>query len=175
MRRTALFLAVALAAGIGGFLAYRLLLGDASNSAQGKLAPQITLTDLDGKARAPLTEFAGKWVLLNFWAPWCAPCIEELPHLVEAQSLYAPRGLQIVGPALDEADAVRAMATRFRINYPVMPDFVGADAAMNALGNDKGALPFSVLISPTGVVAETVLGAMSRDELASLVKRHLGR
>jgi thiol-disulfide isomerase/thioredoxin len=176
MRQTILILLLAAAAAVGGFFAYRVLLGnDARNSVIGRLAPEITLTDLDGQARKPLTEFQGKWILLNFWASWCAPCIDELPHLVEAQSLYGARGLQIVGPALDGADSVRPMVARFRISYPVMPDYAGADAVMNALGNDKGALPYSVLIGPDGRIAETVLGAMSREQLAALVARHLGR
>ena len=171
MRQTLLILILALAAGAGGFLAYRLLQGEPS-ALIGQTAPALQFTDLDGRAHH-LDELRGRWVLLNFWASWCAPCMDELPHLVEAQSLYGPRGLQILGPALDEAAAIKPMITRFRINYPVMADFVGADAAMQALGNTQGALPYSVLIDPEGHIRELHLGGMSRESLAGLLDPHL--
>lgn len=173
MRQTLLVLLLAVAAAVGGFFAYRSLDGG-SAELTGQMAPEIRLTDLDGKPRT-LAEFQGKWVLLNFWASWCAPCMDELPHLVEAQSLYGARGLQIIGPALDEADAIKPMVARFRINYPVMADFLGADAAMQQLGNTQGALPYSVLIDPSGRIADTHLGALEREEIAALLDRHLGR
>ncbi len=171
MRQSLLILIIAIAAAIGGFFAYRAL--DDGSELLGQAAPELRFSSLDGTELA-LSDFRGRWVLLNFWASWCAPCMDELPHLVEAQSLYAGRGLQILGPALDEAAAIKPMVVRFRINYPVMADYMAADRAMLLLGNDKGALPYSVLIDPDGLIREVQLGGMQRADLQALLERHLG-
>ncbi len=173
MRQTLIVALLAVPAALGGYIAYRALQHGAAPQLHGTAAPTIRMVDLDGKPRT-LEEFRGRWVLLNFWASWCAPCMDELPHLVAAQTRHAARGLQILGPALDEADGVRPLVTRFGINYPVMPDYVGADAAMRVLGNDKAALPYSVLVDPAGRVADTVLGGLDDEALDRLIRRHLG-
>lgn len=171
MRPAFALVALALGAGLAGFAAYRLL--DLEPSTLGQPAPALALRDASGQEYS-LAALRGKWVLVNFWASWCAPCMDELPLLVEAQRRYGARGLQILGPALDDADAVAPVVARFGINYPVLPDFAGADAAMQALGNDQGALPYSVLIDPQGRVADHVLGGLSREELESLITSNLG-
>lgn len=172
MRHTLTFLVLALLAGAGGYFAYQWQPG-AAPALHGTAAPALRMNDLEGKPQT-LEAYKGRWVLLNFWASWCAPCMDELPHLVAAQAQYGARGLQILGPALDEADAVKPLVRRFGINYPVMPDFVGADTAMRTLGNEKAALPYSVLVDPAGRVADTVLGALDADSLERLIRKHLG-
>lgn len=174
MRPFLTILVLAVFAAVGGYFAYRLTQGGAAPQLHGTAAPALRIADLDGRPRT-LEEFRGRWVLLNFWASWCAPCMDELPHLVAAQAQYGPRGLQILGPALDEAEAVKPLVKRFGINYPVMADFVSADAAMRALGNEQAALPYSVLIDPAGTVADTVLGGLDGEALRRLLDRHLGR
>lgn len=172
MRQAFTLFALALAAGIAGFIAYRVW--DRAPSMIGQPAPALVLRDTAGQDHS-LAALRGKWVLVNFWASWCAPCMDELPLLVDAQRRYAARGLQILGPALDDADAVAPVVARFGINYPVMPDFVGADAAMQALGNAQGALPYSVLVDPQGRIADRVLGGLSREALESLITSNLDR
>src|SRR3546814_8084940 len=94
-------------------------------------APAINLVTSEGKTLS-LASLKGRWVLINFWASWCAPCIDELPNLVRAQDEYSGLGLQIIGPALDEASAVKPMLARFNINYPVTADFANGDLAMRS-------------------------------------------
>lgn len=137
-------------------------------------APSISFVTLDGKTLS-LASLKGHWVLINFWASWCAPCIDELPNLVRAQDEYNGLGLKIIGPALDDASAVKPMLTRFKINYPVTADFASGDLAMRAFGNDKGALPFTVLIDPEGFIVERNLGGLSGEQLGQLLKRHIGK
>lgn len=137
-----------------------------------KPAPALVLNDLDGNPQA-LEQWRGKLLLVNFWAGWCAPCIDEIPLLVEAQSVYGPRGLQIIGPAMDDVDAVRALAAKLRINYPLMADFQQVDAALGTLGNEQGALPYSVLISADGRIVKTILGGLKKAELQALIEDHL--
>lgn len=171
IRFLALVLVVSLAAGIAGFVAARHWY--AAQSAEiGTAAPDVYLVELDGQRR-PLSHWRGKLLLVNFWASWCAPCIKEIPLLVKAQNAYGARGLQIIGPALDEPDAVRALVQRFSVNYPVMADFASADAALKALGNEGGALPYTVLISPDGEILAKALGGMSADEIERLIETFL--
>ncbi|TJY59354.1 TlpA family protein disulfide reductase [Sinimarinibacterium sp. CAU 1509] len=172
MRNFLLLLLLAVLAGIGGFGAYRLI-APASSELIGKTAYDLQLHDLQG-ATHRLSELRGKWVLINFWASWCAPCMDELPLLVEAQKRYGMHGLQILGPALDDADSVAPVVTRFGINYPVSADFTGADAAMQAFGNEKSALPYSVLIDPQGRVDRLMLGALKPGDLDALMRERIG-
>lgn len=174
MRSVLLYILLALTAGAAGFGAYRLYESAtaADHPLLGQPAPDVVLAEQDGRA-LPLSNWRGRWVLVNFWASWCAPCMEELPLLVEAQRRYGAQGLQIVGPALDEREAVSAVSARLGITYPVMADFARADAAMQALGNTQGALPYSVLIDPAGRIQEIVLGALSADRLEKLITRAL--
>ncbi len=135
-------------------------------------APAITFNDLEGKP-VSLAQYHGKLLLVNFWATWCAPCLKEMPLLIQAQKQYGARGLQIIGPAMDEAKDVKALAAKLGVNYPVMADFASADAAMSTLGNKQGALPFSVLIDANGMIVKTVLGALHEDDLTALIQAHL--
>lgn len=171
MRQTLLVLALALCAGSAGYLAYRLL-GPGASPLIGEHAPELAFVDTQQREHR-LAALRGQWVLVNFWASWCAPCMDELPLLVEAQARYAARGLRILGPALDDAAAIAPIVQRFRINYPVMADFAAADRAMQALGNTRGALPYTVLIDPQGRIAEIVLGGMSQEALETLITSHL--
>lgn len=167
--------ALSIAALAGGALLYQHF--DASHRGDSNpvspIAPSVNFVTLDGKTLS-LASLKGHWVLINFWASWCAPCIDELPNLVHAQDEYSGLGLKIIGPALDEASAVKPMLARFKINYPVTADFASGDLAMRAFGNDKGALPFTVLIDPDGFIAERNLGGMSGKQLDQLLKRHIG-
>ncbi|WP_370308911.1 TlpA family protein disulfide reductase [Sinimarinibacterium flocculans] len=172
MRQTLLILLLALCAGSAGYLAYRLL-GPGSSPLIGQAAPNLVFVDAQQREHR-LEAMRGQWVLINFWASWCAPCMDELPLLVEAQARYAARGLRILGPALDDAAAVAPIVQRFRLNYPVMADFAAADQAMQALGNSRGALPYTVLVDPEGHIVEVVLGGLSRTALETLITSHLG-
>lgn len=173
MRKLVPIVVLALIAAVAGGLSYWYL-APPQISQISSAAPAINFTTIDGRTLS-LASLRGRWVLINFWASWCAPCMDELPHLVRAQGEYASLGLQIIGPALDEPEAVRPLLARFGIEYPVTADFAGGDAAMRAFGNDKGALPFSVLIDPDGFVSERVLGGMSAEQLERMLHRHLGR
>lgn len=168
MRATAalsLVVLCVLAAGIG-FFAYREL-----SPVPAPQAPALHFTDLDGKPRQ-LSEWRGRPLLINFWATWCAPCLQEIPMLIKAQTELADTGLMILGPAVDEAEPVRHFHAERDLNYPV---FVGADQAimaMDALGDTRGALPWSVFIAPDGRIVARHSGILSREQLESWLERY---
>lgn len=85
--------------------------------------PSFQLPDPAGKTHAS-TEFAGKPVLVDFWANWCATCKESVPQLVEIQSKYAAKGLQVVGISVDKGDAAKVAkgARKLGITYLVLHD-----------------------------------------------------
>lgn len=135
-------------------------------------APEMSFKGLDGNP-VTLTQYKGKLLLVNFWATWCAPCLKEMPLLIKAQKQYAAQGLQIIGPAMDEAKDVQELVAKLGVNYPVMADFAAADAAMATLGNKQGALPFTVLINTEGMIVKTVLGGLHEDDLNAMIQAHL--
>ncbi|MGH8456729.1 MAG: TlpA family protein disulfide reductase, partial [Stenotrophobium sp.] len=103
LRNTLTVALLCLLGAVGGYWTARLWLPGTHNTAQSAPAPAITFTEISGKPLA-LSDLRGKLVLVNFWATWCAPCMDELPLLVKAQKQFGSRGLQVVGPAMDDAD-----------------------------------------------------------------------
>ena len=122
--------------------------------------------DLSGRTHQ-LSEWGGRGLVCNFWAPWCEPCREELPLLDAAWREYAPRRLTIVGIAIDTAPNVREYLKVVKIGYPVLVGEAAALALMRSLGNRAGALPFTVLVDAAGRVRQTKLGAFTGQELHS--------
>lgn len=116
---------------------------------EGEPRPAFTLPAMDG-GKQSIAEWDGKVVVLNFWATWCEPCRREIPLLIELQKKYEPRGLQVVGVAIDSLDAVRGFAKAMGVNYPVL---YGVEAAMNvaaSYGDEQGTLPYTVVIGRDG-------------------------
>jgi len=171
-RKAVVIVVLALAGALGGLWTSHVMRGDATTSATP--APEITLTDLNGKP-VSLTQYRGKLLLVNFWATWCAPCLKEIPLIINAQKRYGAQGFQVIGPALDDVKDVQALAAKLGINYPIMADFASADAAMATLGNKQGALPFSVFVDQKGNIFKTVLGGLREDDLNSLIEAHLSK
>lgn len=133
----------------------------------------VALKDLDGHAYS-LDDYRGKLMLINFWATWCAPCLNEIPVLVKMQERYGEKGFQLIGPAVDDIEEARRAAPGLKFNYPVAAgtpeDML---ELMSTLGNDQGGLPFSVVIGPDGKIIERQLGEYSEVELAALIEKHL--
>lgn len=152
---------VALLTGTGLHLAGRVAPQPPPDPGEVAISPGALLatpfTDLDGQART-LALHAGRVVVLNFWATWCAPCREEMPGFVRLQSRWADRGVQFVGLAYDDPAKVAAFGRELGVNYPL---WVGGPEVMDLsrrLGNRLGVLPHTVILGPNGEVLETRLG-----------------
>lgn len=134
--------------------------------------PELTLEDLDGQQHA-LTDYRGELVVVNFWATWCPPCMEEIPMLIEAQEALRAQGLRILGPAMDDKAAVARFVERQGMNYPVFADPAQVGPALSALGDTQGALPYTVVIDRDGKLVESHHGKLDRDEFDALIAPYL--
>jgi len=133
---------------------------------------EFSLLDLNGERRY-LSEWQGKLIAINFWATWCAPCREEIPVFVELQQKYQSQGLQFVGIALQQADEIRDFINEYNVNYPSL---IGGDEVIkiaSELGNNIGAMPYTVLINTEGKIAFTHRGPLTREEAEAVVKNFL--
>lgn len=168
LRNTLVGVTALLAAGLGYWAAIALN----NEHAVGGAARSFTLPGIDGHAHR-LEDWRGKLVLVNFWATWCPPCREEIPLLMRAQQEYGAHGLQVVGIAIDDREAVSTYSDSVGISYPVL---LGSDIGfdlMQAYGNSSGVLPYSVLVSPEGRLIADRRGAYTENELIKLISGHL--
>lgn len=165
--------AVLVAFGAGVYLAIsqRALVSEPSPQAAAALAG-LSLPDPSGKEQA-LAQWRGKVLVVNFWATWCAPCREEMPEFIKAQSEYGAKGLQFVGIAVDQADKIDQFAKEIGLNYPTLVGGFGAMELSKTLGNDLMALPFTVVLDRKGAIAHTQLGVLKPDKLHGLLDQLL--
>ncbi len=125
---------------------------------KGGIVPPMTLQDLAGTPVAVPAAWAGRSTLVNLWATWCAPCLKEMPDLQAFAAAQAPNGTQVVGIALDDAQAVRTFLRDHGITYPSLIDAAGPADAGVRLGNPAGVLPYSVLVSADGRLLKARIG-----------------
>jgi len=130
----------------------------------------LTLPDAAGKQET-VGQWKGKVLIVNFWATWCEPCKEEMPRFIKLQDEYGPRGLQFVGVAIDQADKVRAFAKDIGLNYPTLVGGYGAIELSKTLGNNVGALPFTVILDRGGAIVHTQLGPVNDAQLQSTLRQ----
>jgi thiol-disulfide isomerase/thioredoxin len=132
----------------------------------------LSLPDASGKEQS-IGQWRGKVVVVNFWATWCAPCREEMPEFMRAQTEFGARGLQFVGIAVDQADKVDQFANELGLNYPTLIGGYGAVELSRTLGNSLAALPFTIIVDRQGRVAYTQLGLLKPDQLRTIVGKLL--
>src|SRR5690606_26992428 len=119
----------------------------------------------DGGAPLLLEAFKGRPLLVNFWATWCPPCVEELPLLNRFYGENKDKGWQLIGLAVDKTDPVKRFLSRLPLDFPVgMAGMQGTELA-RSLGNAAGGLPYTVVFGPNGRVAERKIGQMQEADL----------
>jgi thiol-disulfide isomerase/thioredoxin len=103
----------------------------------------------------------GREVLINYWAAWCAPCLEEMPILEAYARRNAPNGTQVVGIALDAESSTRNFLRTRQLGFPVLLEYPGPKDSSVALGDARGLLPYSVLVGQDGRILATRTGAFT--------------
>jgi thiol-disulfide isomerase/thioredoxin len=123
-----------------------------------------TLPDASGAPQA-LAQWKGKAMVLNFWAPWCAPCVEEMPELSQLQQEHAGKNLQVIGIGIDSPNNIAEFAKKFNIAYPVYVAGITGTELSRQFGNKAGGLPYTVLIGADGQIKKTYLGRLKFEQL----------
>lgn len=144
-------------------LFFCLTLATAAVSAAG-----FALTDTKG-ATHNLADYKGKWVLVNFWATWCPPCLEEIPDLINLHEAYKDNKLAVIGIAVDYQNPKQVIefANNMFITYPI----VLGNAKINAqIGQIRG-LPTTYLYNPEGKLVASNVGVLTRDAVEKYISK----
>jgi thiol-disulfide isomerase/thioredoxin len=131
--------------------------------------PDIMLADRDGKMRQ-LSEWAGRPLMVNYWATWCAPCRREIPLLNELRAGRAATGLEVIGIAVDFREDVLKYAAATPINYPLLIGEEDGLAAVQAVGLQP-AFPFTVFTDSQLRIVALKVGELHRDEAELILER----
>jgi thiol-disulfide isomerase/thioredoxin len=113
----------------------------------------------------PLQGFRGKPLLINFWATWCPPCIEELPLINAFYRQNKENGWQVIGLAIDKPGSVQAFLQKMPLDFPVAVEPLNGTDLARELGNPSGSLPFSIAINAQGGVVQRKLGRLKQEDM----------
>jgi peroxiredoxin len=135
----------------------------------GSILPEFSLPDINGGIR-DVREWHGKVLAINFWATWCPPCLKEIPEFIALQDKYAGQGLQFVGIALQGPEEVRDFIREHGMNYPVLVGELEVVDLARTLGNDMGALPYTVIIDRQQRISFVKHGQLDGDQAEAIIK-----
>lgn len=177
-RRQALLVGVAaalIAVAAGAYIAT--MARQAQPLAEAGGVAQLFATRLDDSNAQPqaIAQWQGKTLVINFWASWCPPCREEMPEFSRLQSKYSGKGVQFVGIALDTAENVNRFSQQQAVNYPLLIGGAQGTELSRQLGNDRLALPYTVVLGPAGDVRLARLGRVTERELDTLLAKTSAR
>ena len=117
----------------------------------------------NGGGEKTLRDYSGKYVLVNFWATWCAPCREEIPELNEFA--HENKTIQTIAIAIDDLESVNKFTNKIPIEYlSLIAENEGVQLSQS-LGNERGILPFSVIISPEKKIEKVFYGRLKLNQL----------
>ena len=168
-RRTLLGVVAAAALGAGATAAW-MQRRKASESAVTTPVPDfwaLQWTTPDG-APLPMQSFQGRPLLVNFWATWCPPCVEELPLINAFYQENKGKGWQVLGLAVDKPALVKTFLTKTPLAFPVGMAGLGGTDLSRKLGNLAGGLPFTVALDSAGGIIQRKMGQVSADDLRAL-------
>lgn len=137
-----------------------------------QIAPDFTLISLDD-GLVSLSDFRGQAVLINFWASWCAPCRDEMPAIRATYEAHKGEGFVVLGINMtyqDNRKNAEAFAEEYGISFPVLLDETGeVTESYGVLG-----VPTSVFINTDGMIVNTYIGAMTKQQLDTFIQDLIG-
>lgn len=151
-------------AGIGAYFAHSQLQPAQPAAAGANQLYAQQLADVQGK-QVSLAQFKGKPLVVNFWATWCPPCVDEMPELNALQQELGKETAQIVGIGIDSPSNIADFAAKQKITYPLLVAGMGGTELSRQLGNKAGGLPFTVLFDAKGEVRKQYLGRLKMETL----------
>ncbi len=126
--------------------------------------------NVDGKP-FPMNTLRGKAMLINVWAPWCAPCVEELPELSALSQSSSAKSVQFIGLGVDNAEKISDFSIKHPVQFPLVVAGIAGTSLAKALGNVSGALPFTVLIDALGQPIAQKTGRVHREEIQAWIAK----
>ncbi|HEY9100260.1 MAG TPA: TlpA disulfide reductase family protein [Thiobacillus sp.] len=128
-------------------------------------AADFKVTDTNGKSHS-LSGYKGKWVLVNYWATWCPPCLEEIPDLIALHETKK-NNLVVIGIAMDykSSKQVTDFAEGLLVTYPIV---LGTPKIVNQIGPMQG-LPTTYLFNPEGKMVAQQVGALTREAVETYI------
>jgi len=144
---------------------------ETSNEAKVAYSNDFTLYDLD-KNLVSMHDYAGKIVVLNFWATWCPPCVAEIPDFINAWNTYKSKNVQFFGISDDDVNAIADFVKENKMSYPTLIDG-SSDRIMQSWGID--AIPHTFILDGSGEIVFDQLGMMSGDQLVNAIESALNQ
>lgn len=129
----------------------------------------VVLQDLSGKQHG-LSEYAGKWLIINYWATWCSPCLEEVPELVALYDDRKAKDLMVIGVVFDyeTVEEVKRYVDDMLMSYPIV---LGNKAVAKQIGSAE-VLPTTYLFNPQGKLIKVKRGIVSRSYLETVMQEN---
>jgi len=160
-----LLVVISLVAG-GGFAIFKFLLlpyiqqGQSTSSSGTSAFYAATFPDANNTPQA-IRQWQGKIIVVNFWATWCPPCLEEMPELSKFHNEYKDRNVMVLGISTDDVAKIAEFAKTTSVSYPLLAADMQAMGLAESLGNNRSILPYTVVIKPDGSIAKTHLGRIN--------------
>lgn len=143
------------------------LLLSLGNAAAYELKPELTLSDLSGKQHS-LSDYRGKWILVNYWATWCPPCLEEMPELEMFHNKHKDTNAVVLGINHEyvSLEELKSFKEEQFLSFPILrssPDKPGIAGPLQGM-------PTSYLIDPSGKIVAQQVGTVSREAIESFIE-----
>jgi thiol-disulfide isomerase/thioredoxin len=133
-----------------------------------QVMPDFTLPDLDNQPQS-IKNWAGRSLIINFWATWCGPCRREMPLLQKLQDERSGGSLQIIGVAVDNLAAVKQFISKSNVTYPILYGEEEGTLIAESFGDAFIGLPFTVFVTPSGEIIKLMAGELHTDQLYQIV------
>lgn len=113
----------------------------------------------------------GSIIVVNFWATWCAPCVQEMPELSALQREYQGKHLQILGVGIDKLDAIKTFGQQYQISYPIFAAGLEGTQLLSGLGDQAGGLPYTLLLERDGSIIKKYAGRLNIAQLRADIEQ----